>query len=106
MRAPKLPSIFKLTEHNRHKRFHYEPRTFDERKERLEKKRKEIEKELNIERRLGKKYEEHLREKITDSWSRRETRRQQRNSGIRLLLILAALLILLYLIYDKFDFLL
>jgi hypothetical protein len=72
----------------------------------LEKREREIAKELEREKRLGKKYEEHLRERISDSWSRREMRRQKRNSSLRLLLILAALLILLYLFYTKFDFLL
>ncbi|MEM9051504.1 MAG: hypothetical protein AAGC47_05580 [Bacteroidota bacterium] len=99
MRAPKLPSVFKLTEHNRYKRFNYEPRTFDERKQRLEKRKKEIEKELAIEKKLGKKYEEHLRESINDSWTRRETRRVQRNSSLRVLLILAALLTIVYYLY-------
>jgi hypothetical protein len=106
MKPPRIPSIFKLSEYNRHKKFNYTPRTFDEQKERLEKRKQEIEKEIAREKRLGSKYESHLRERITDSWSRKETRRQSRNSGIRLLLILAALILLLYLIYSKFDFLL
>jgi hypothetical protein len=96
MRPPRLPSVFKLTEHNRYKNFNYEPRTFDERKERLAKRKKEIEKELALEQKLGKKYEEHLRERISESWSRKETRRVQRNSGLRLLLILAALMGIVY----------
>ncbi|HKK38738.1 MAG TPA: hypothetical protein VJ949_04945 [Cryomorphaceae bacterium] len=96
MRPPRLPSVFKLTEHNRHKSFNYEPRTFDERKERLEKRRKQIEKELALEQKLGKNYEEHLRERISESWSRKETRRVQRNSSWRLLLILAALIAVVY----------
>ncbi len=96
MRPPRLPSVFKLTEHNRYKTFNYEPRTFDERKERLEKRKKEIEKELALEQKLGKNYEEHLRERISESWSRKETRRVQRNSGLRLLLILAALMAIVY----------
>jgi len=96
MRPPSLPSVFKLTEHNRHKSFNYEPRTFDERKERLEKRRKQIEKELALEQKLGKNYEEHLRERISESWSRKETRRVQRNSSWRLLLILAALIAVVY----------
>jgi len=99
MRAPKLPSVFKLTEHNRYKSFHYEPRTFDERKQRLEKRKREIKKELELEKKLGKKYEEHLRESINDSWSRKETRRVQRNSGLRLLLILTCLLAVVYYLY-------
>lgn len=103
MKAPRLPSIFKLTEHNRYKRFGYEPRTFDERKERLEQRRAEIEKEIERDRRLGEKGESLLRERITESWSRRETRRQHRNSTFRLLLILAFLVALIYAIFIKLD---
>lgn len=106
MKPPRIPSVFKLTQHNEHKRFHYEPRTFDEQKEKLAKRKREIEKELEREKRLGKNYETHLRESIHNSWSKRETRRQKRNSSYRLLLILAALLALLYYIYKKFDILL
>jgi hypothetical protein len=100
MRPPRLPSVFKLTEHNRHKSFNYQPRTYDERKERLEKRKKEIEKELALEKKLGTNYEEHLRERISDSWTRKETRRTQRNSGLRLLLILAALLAVVLYFYN------
>ena len=96
MRQPKLTSVFKLTDHNRYKSFTYEPRTFDERKERLAKQKKAIEKELALEQKLGKNYEEHLRERISESWSRKETRRVQRNSGLRLLLILTALIAVVY----------
>lgn len=106
MKPPRIPSVFKLTQYNEYKRFKYEPRTFDEQKERLAKRRLEIEKELEREKRLGKNYETHLRESIHNSWSKRETRRQKRNSSYRLLLILAALLALLYYIYKKFDILL
>ncbi|MCA1762416.1 MAG: hypothetical protein LC664_05420 [Flavobacteriales bacterium] len=103
MKPPRIPSIFKLSQYNEYKRFHYEPRTFDEQKERLAKRKLEIEKELEREKRLGKNYESHLRESIHNSWSKRETRRQKRNSSIRLLLILAALLLLVYYIYAKFE---
>lgn len=104
MRLPRIPSVFKLTEHNRIKRFDYKPRTFDEQKESFEKRRILIEKELALEKKLGKNYEEHLREKITDSWSRKETRRQKRNSSVRLLVILGALILILYFIYAKYDY--
>ncbi len=96
MRPPRLPSVFKLTDHNRYKSFNYEPRTFNERKENLAKRKKSIEKELELEQKLGKNYEEHLRERISESWSRKETRRVQRNSGLRLLLILTALIAVVY----------
>ncbi len=106
MKPPRIPSVFKLTKYNQPRRFNYEPRTFDERKERLEKRQREVERELERDQRLGEKREAYLRESIQDSWAKRETRRQNRNSGRRLLLILAALIIILYLLYTKFDFLL
>jgi Flp pilus assembly protein TadB len=105
MKPPRIPSVFKLSEYNSHKRFGYEPRTFNERKERLENRKQEIDRELQIEKKLGKKYEAHLRDQIGESWSRRETRRQKRNSSVRLLLILAALLVLIFLIYNNFSYL-
>ncbi len=103
MKPPRIPSLFKLSKYNEPRRFNYSPRTFDERKEKLEKRKKEIEKEILREGRLGKTYEAHLRESIHDSWARRETRRQNRNSGRRLLLILAALIVIMYFIFTKYD---
>ncbi len=103
MKPPRIPSLFKLGQSSNYKRFDYRPRTFDEQKEKLEKRRIEIEKELEREKRLGANYEEHLRERIGNSWSRRETRRQQKNSSIRLLLILSILVALLYVIFN-FDY--
>ncbi len=106
MKAPRLPSIFKLTQYNRNRTFSYEPRTFDERKERLEKRRKEIEQEVQKERGNNSSYRVHLSGRISETWHRKETRRQQRNSGARLLLILAALMLILYFVFKKFGFLL
>ncbi|HKL02956.1 MAG TPA: hypothetical protein VJ911_04745 [Cryomorphaceae bacterium] len=103
MKPKHFPSIFKLSKYNEYKRFHYEPRTFDEQKQKLAERKIQIEKELEREKRLGKNYEAHLRESIHNSWSKRETRRQKRNSSFRVLLILAALLAILYYIYIKFD---
>lgn len=104
MRAPRLPSIFKLTD-NSHKQFHYQPRTYNEQKERLEKRRKEIERDIELENRTRGDVRAESRTRISDSWIRRETRRQQRNSSKRVLLILAALAILVYLIFNNTDFL-
>ncbi len=104
MRAPRIPSIFKLN-NNSHKQFQYQPRTFDEQKERLEKRRKEIERDVELENRTRGDLRTESRTRISDSWIRRETRRQQRNSSRRVLLILAALAILVYLIFSNTDFL-
>ncbi len=70
----------------------------------MEKRRREIERDIEREKRLGENHEALLRENIHDSWARRETRRQNRNSGRRLLLILAALVMILYVLFTKFDF--
>ena len=101
MKPPRIPSIFKITEHNRYKRFEYKPRTFDEQKENIEKRRLQIEKEVAREKRLSEDGELYLRERINDTWSRRETRRQKKRSNIRLLLILGILVLIIYYIYSK-----
>lgn len=100
MKPPRIPSVFKISK-NSHKRFDYKPRTYDEQKEKLEERRISIEKEIAREQRLGENYESHLRERITDSWSQRETRRQKRASSKRLLVILAILALIIYAIYSK-----
>lgn len=100
MKPPRIPSIFKLS-NNSYKRFEYKPRTYDEQKEKLENRRIAIERELEREKRLGENYESHLRERISDSWSQRETRRQKKASSQRLLLILAILVLVIYAIYSK-----
>lgn len=103
MKPPRIPSVFRLGKYGQNKQFHYEPRTFDQRKEDLEKRRRIIEQELEMEQKLGKNHEALLRESMHESWARRETRRQQRNSGRRLLLILAVLVLILYFVYLKLD---
>ncbi len=106
MKAPRIPSIFKLTEYNQNRKFNYQPRVYDAQKEKLEKRKRQIEAELAAEKRVGKNYESHLRERISESWTHKENRKQQRNSSYRLLLILSILILLMYFIFDKFDFLL
>jgi len=100
MKPPRIPSVFKIS-NNSYKRFDYKPRTYDEQKEKLEKRRIAVEKEMAREQRLGENYESHLRERIADSWSQRETRRQKKASSYRLLVILAILVLNIYAIYSK-----
>lgn len=101
MKPPRIPSIFKQGRYNRHKEFEYKPRFYDEQKERLEKRRQEIQKEIEREKRLTAAGEQDLRERISESWSRRETRRQKKQSNTRILLILAILVLIIYYIYSK-----
>ena len=104
MKAPRIPSIFKLG-NNQNKRFRYVPRTYDERKERLDQRMKEIENEAEYASRIKGSLNKDTRSRISDSWLRREVRQQEKNASRRVMLILAALAILVYLIFFKTDFL-
>ena len=99
MKAPRLPSLFKTGRYSEPRRFEYKPRFYDKRKEELEKRRKDIEREVAREKRLSETHKEEFRERITETWSRRRIRRQQANSNIRLVVILAALALLAYYLY-------
>lgn len=102
MKPPRIPTFFKIGNTTRPKSYGYQPRTFDEQKERLAKRKAEIEIEMANKEGLGEQYEGHLRERISESWSRRETRRHHRNSNYRVLLILAGLIGVIALIFSKF----
>src|SRR5690554_1055040 len=100
MKLPRIPSEFRIAK-NSPKRFEYKPTTYDEQKEKLEERRTIVENEIAREQRIGDNYESHLRERIADSWSQRETRRQKKASSYRLLVILAILVLNIYAIYSK-----
>lgn len=91
MRAPKLPSLFRAGRQEP-KRFSYRPRLYDERRERLEKRKKQIEKELKLEQRIKENPEVQKLEYERDNYLRFERKRQSRQSNIRLIIILAALI--------------
>jgi len=88
------------------RRFDYQPRYYDERKERLERKKKQYERvksgELTPEERR-----EMLRESMRGEWERADYRQRQRStSNIRmfiLVLILAGLCYLLFFGADQVD---
>ncbi len=89
MSAPKLPSIFKI---NRHKRFAYKARYFNERKERLEDRRKEIAKELKLEKQGSTIDKGFLKERRSKAVSQ---------SNGRVIILLAIFMILAYLIFYR-----
>lgn len=104
MRAPKFPTLFKQAR-NEPRRFTYSPRIYDERKERLEKRMKEIEAEMKYEQKLQSDNEAKERASETDNYLRFQRRRQTRQSNMRLMIILAALLFGTYLMLSRLDLL-
>ncbi len=86
MEAPRLPSFMKI---NRIRRFNFQPRYYDERKERLEQLKKKYH---------GKEKDQiEFRDRLQESWS---SRRKPQASGYpfrRLVLIMAFLFFLAYL---------
>lgn len=104
MKAPKLPSLFKLRKYNYHRQFDYQPRYYNEQAEKLQKRQRQIERELELEKKLGKTHEQVLRDRISESWGRREMARHRRNSSRRILIILVVICLLMYFLYTKLDF--
>jgi hypothetical protein len=103
MKAPRIPSFIRNGKYSQNKQFHYQPRTYDEQKERLEKRRREIENEIAYEKRIKGSLKDEKRTRISESWIRREKRTQERNASRRVLLILGAIIVLIYLIFIKTD---
>ncbi len=88
-----IPRFFKTPEH---KQFHYEPIYFDERKERLEERIKQIEQEHGI-----KNIEEYVRTMRKGSFSHYYDRKKktQRYSTTRLIIIIIFLLFVSYFLF-------
>jgi len=102
MKAPRIPTLFKLGR-KYPKRFNYEPRFYNERKERIEKRTREIEAELKIEERMQHDESFRNRQNEQENWLRFERTKRAKQSNIRLLVILFSLLFVTYLIFQKLD---
>lgn len=107
MRPPKVPTFFKLGK-QQPRSFSFTPRVYDERKERLDKRRKEIEEELRRERgdNIGEEAEleirkEAFRSRLEESWRNRDTKPGGIGYGSRVFVILLALLAIVYLIFIR-----
>ena len=102
MEAPKIPSFIK----NKYqfKRFSFQPRYYDAEKEKLEIRKKGIEKELklNDEALSNSEVERRARMKLSmqDSWRNRRSK-EYRKSNIRIVVIVAILVMILYVIKQK-----
>lgn len=103
MKAPKIPTLFKMGQRNSAAQFNYKPRFYNEQKERIEKRRKEIEAELKYEARLNE--DENLQRKALDqsNWIRFERTKKAKQSNMRLLVILFGLLFITYIILERLD---
>ena len=86
---------------NRHKRYAYEPRYFNERKERLNsliEKYKKEEKETDI---SSAAYRARIKQRIEQSWDMNAAKSNHaRSANVRLVIILIALLLLTYFVLD------
>ena len=102
MKAPKLPSIIKHS--YGFKRFEFKPRYYDEEKERLERRKRSIQSEVDREQK--QKYnpaiERHARMRISmeDTWRNRRAR-ETRKSNIRVAIIVAILVGIILIIKQK-----
>ena len=95
-------SLFKLP--NKYKRFEYTPRYYDERKEALEKKIRQYNTDATAEEELKVRREVSFRENVSDRWSNSDFRRKNMRANVRLLIILAAVLVVFFILFTQIDF--
>lgn len=92
-----------LTKTIQHKRFNYSPMYYDERKERLELKKKEFGR-LQDENLSEKDRKDILRRNMQDSWGRSKKLSQQKQSAnLRVVLLIALILIIGYYFFSGVD---
>ena len=94
----KIKFFFKPTSN---KRFHYIPRYYDDRKERLEKKRAIY---SNLHSLSDDQRKEALRQQMQSRWSRAsEVNKQRTNSNTRTVLLIAFILVLGYFVFNGIE---
>ncbi len=87
----------------RNKRFDYSPMYFDERKERLDLKKKEFEKLENKDLSSDDR-QKILRQNMQQSWSRaKQAQSQKSTSNFRVLLLIVLMLVLGYFVFNGLD---
>ena len=82
----RLPTFFNQS---KYKRFHYSPRYYDEQKEDLEQRVRQIEAEMGIDH--GKAYVPKIRKGQMGSYVNKYRKRQSRQSNLRLFVIILIL---------------
>lgn len=86
-----------------HKRFEFNPRYYDERKERLELKKAEYDRIANQDLSQEER-QDLLRQHMKENWSRAQgSQRQRSSSNIRILIIILIMLALGYFILNGLD---
>ncbi len=84
-------------------RFHYNPMYYDERKERLERK-KELYRKMDEDSITDTERRDLFRENLRDNWSRGDYRQaQRRSSNLRVLLLVGLILALGYFVFNGID---
>ena len=88
---------------NRHKKYNYSPRYYDERKERLERLIEKYEEKEDVDKQSAE-YRARMKQRIEQSWEMNSASASSaRSANVRLIIILAALLLLTYFILDYVD---
>lgn len=90
---------------NQPRRFSFKPRIYDEQRERIEQRKKEIEAELKLQERLEKDPQALERDSEHSDYLRFQRRRQTRQSNMRLIIILAILLLGTYMMLQRLELL-
>ena len=89
---------------NRHKRYDYTPRYYDERKERLETLKKRYQEDENDVDVSSAEYRASIKQRIEQSWEMNSAQSSHaRSANVRLIIILAALLLITYFILGYVD---
>ncbi len=104
MKAPKIPSIFFRSARRKPKQFNYKSRVYDERSERIQERKKEIETELKYQEKLRNDPEAQQLDEEYRNQVRFKRNYHKRQANYRFIIILVALLLLVYLLIDRLDF--
>ncbi len=91
-----LPSFFNT---HKHKRFNYRPRYYDEQKEDLEQRIRQIESEMGVE--PGKAYVPKIRKGQMGNYIRKNRLKQSRQSNLRLFIIILVLSLAAWLLFFR-----
>lgn len=98
MEAPKIPGLFKT---KGPKSFHFKPRYYDEQKERIEKRRQQIKRELVAEGKLSDAEKDTFNRLERKHRSHHSYRKSARRSNIRFAIILMGLILCMMWLWNK-----
>ena len=89
-----LPGFFKI---NKHKEFNFIPRYYDSQKENLDKRIKSIEQEMGVKE--GEAYRPTIRKGQMTNYFNRKKGKAQKQSNIRLIIIVIVLFLISYVLF-------